>query len=51
MFFLYFCYAKKNYVIVEVKKNDVTYYERNAYCFLYFKKKQQQLNHFLIRFK
>lgn len=37
-FFLYFCYAKKNYVIVEVKKNDVTYYERNANCFLYLKK-------------
>lgn len=51
MVFLYFCYAKKNYVIVEVKKNDVTYYERNANCFLYLKKKQQQLNHFLIRFK
>lgn len=51
MFFLYFCYAKKNYVIVEVKKkNDVTHYERNANCFLYLKK-QQQLNHFLIRFK
>lgn len=33
------------------KKNDVTHYERNANCFLYFKKKQQQLNHFLIRFK
>lgn len=30
--------CEKNYVIVEVKKNDVTYYERNANCFLYFKK-------------
>lgn len=38
MFFLYFCYAKKKLCDVEVKKNDVTYYERNANCFLYFKK-------------
>lgn len=38
MFFLYFCYVKKNYVIVEVKKNDVIYYERNVNCFFYLKK-------------
>lgn len=38
MFFYTFVMRKKNYVIVEVKKNDVTYYERNANCFLYLKK-------------
>lgn len=51
MFFFILLLCEKNYVIVEVKKNDVTYYERNANCFLYLEKKQQQLNHFLIRFK
>lgn len=48
MFFLYFCYAKKKLCDCRSeKKNDVTHYERNANCFLYFKKKTTTIKSFL----